>query len=84
MTPMDIDALQIVLNNNVIMSALRGVFADTLSRSLPAIDKDISNEVIGEKYRAYHDCTNIVWNAFQTLESYKKVSEEKKIDDLHI
>lgn len=83
MTPSDVDALQIILQNETIMAALRKVFENTLATSLPAVHGE-DNAVIGEKYRAYHDSTNIVHRAFQTLESYKKVQSVGTSDSRHI
>lgn len=79
----EIDALQIILNNETIMRALRKVFANTLSTSLPAVQGE-NNQVVGEKYRAYHDSTNIVHRAFLTLESYKKTENTGTADTRHI
>jgi hypothetical protein len=83
MTDAHIDALQIILNNPTIMVALRKVFADTLATSLPAVQGE-DNQVVGEKYRAYHDSTNIVHRAFLTLESYKKTENMGTVDTRHI
>jgi hypothetical protein len=83
MTDAHIDALQIILNNPTIMVALRKVFADTLATSLPAVQGE-DNQVVGEKYRAYHDSTNIVHRAFLTLESYKKTENTGTADTRHI
>lgn len=83
MTDAHIDALQIILNNPTIMVALRKVFEDTLATSLPAVQGE-DNQVIGEKYRAYHDSTNIVHRAFLTLESYKKIVDTNSTELRHI
>lgn len=84
MNDSQIDALQIILNNETIMRSLRKVFEDTLATSLPTVFNHEDNEVVGQKYRAYHDATNIVHNAFRSLESYKKVANTNSSEPTHI
>lgn len=71
MTPSQIDALQIIINNETIMSALRAVFLEEVEESRPSV-QDQTNEVIGQKYRAYHTGKEMIDDAFIRLASYNK------------
>lgn len=79
----EIDALQIVLNNEVILFSLRKVFEGELATALPNINGE-ANDVIGQKYRAYNTSKQIIEDAFIKLESLKKTSTTPQIDTRHI
>ena len=78
-----IDALQIVLNNPVIMGALDRVFTITLESQSPIVGNE-DNKVIGEKYRAYSSSKEIIKKAFTNLETYKKTDNGSKKVSRHI
>lgn len=82
MTEHQIDALQIVLNNETVMSALKQAFKDVVQEAMPDTSGD--NTIIGEKYRAYNKAKEIVEDAFVALEQYKKPKEGNQIDVRHI
>ena len=83
MNESQIDALQIVLNNPVILGALYQVFQEELKESLPKVDGE-SNEVIGQKYRAYELSKQIISDAFTTLNGYQKSREDGQKNTRHI
>lgn len=78
-----IDALQIILNNELIMGALRDVFNDIIAKELPdaTIEDDV---VIGQKYRAYRTASKTVDKAFKELESYRKPTTQNRDSVQHI
>lgn len=78
-----IDALQIVLNNSVIMSALLKVSSDMLAESLPDIENE-DNSVVGEKYRAYKSSERLINSIFERLITYQKTQGEVKKISRHI
>lgn len=83
MTEHQIDALQIILNNETVMSALKQAFKDVVQKELPKVGTE-NNEVIGERYRGYEKAKEIVEDAFIELEQYKKPKEGNQIDVRHI
>lgn len=83
MTQGQIDALQIVLISDSIMSALKEVFNEAYAEKGPAIYNE-SDEIIGQKYRAYSTAKQVINHAFTQLESYKKPKQSDAVDALHI
>lgn len=83
MTEGQIDALQIVLNNPVVLSALREVFDEALDESLPDVENE-SDDVVGQKYRAYNSTQKTVSKSFDKLLSYYKGDKRDQVDVKHI
>lgn len=83
MNDSQIDALQVILNSESIMSALKQVFADEINDSLPAIQGE-DDAVVGQKYRAYCTARMIVGDALRRLQSLKKADASSNIDVRHI
>lgn len=83
MTDGEIDALQIILNNEVIMRALKKVFDGAVTDSLPQIGAE-DDSVVGQKYRAYESARQVVGYGFLNLESYRKSSTSGTGDVRHI
>ena len=75
MTQGNIDALQIVLNSDAIMGALRSVFREAADRERPTAGI-ADNGVLGERYRAYETAQNILEKAFSELEMYRKPQKD--------
>lgn len=72
-----VDALQILLNNELAMKAVREVFNQAISEQLPNIENE-SDEIVGAKYRAYAVSVKTLESAFQKLEEYRKFKETRK------
>jgi hypothetical protein len=78
----EVDALQIVVKSDAVMSALRAVFIESVERKEPSIDGD--DALIGQKYRAYRTAIGIIDDAFLELEKAKKEKVEGDEDVRHI
>ena len=83
MTPQKIDALQIILNNEVAMLALREVFDKVVKDVEPKVS-DENDIVLGQKYRAYDTSKVIVEKSFTELMNYQKSKNEGNVDSRHI
>jgi len=72
------DSLQIILNNEILLSAIRSVFDETIELSRPMISVADDNALLGEKFRAYEVAKTLIERGFVDLRSYKKVEETKQ------
>ena len=65
------DKIQGLLGDEMMLGILRKIFGETVRRIQPEVSKGDTNEVLGEKYRAYEEAKIIVDAAFQNLLSLK-------------
>lgn len=70
MNELEKDLLQILLNNDPLLTAIRKVFYLTVEKEKPLIGES-SNDLLGEKYRAYELTKQIIEKGFIDLMSYK-------------
>lgn len=73
-----IDAIQIVLNNEVILSALHQLLHEAIEDSKPVASNFIQDETLGQNYRAYSTAQGIVAVAFSKMESHRKSNPQGK------
>lgn len=83
MNEQKIDALQIVLNSEVVMTALKEVFAEEVEEARPQ-GVEVEDSVLGQKYRAYTVAKKIVSDAFIRLQTHQKPSGSKPPKGRHI
>ncbi len=72
------DSLQIILSNELLLSAIRSVFEETIEDFTPKAGETDSNELLGQKFRAYETAVNLVKKGFINLESYKVDKKQEK------
>ena len=72
------DKLQIILNDEILMSAIRGVFEEAIERLKPQVNEMDNNTIIGEKYRAYDLGKKIIEQGFVDLDAYMNNKKENK------
>ena len=65
------DSLQTILNNEILLKAIRMVFEERIEQERPEVKGGQDNALIGEKYRAYEQSKQILDNGFIDLMSYK-------------
>ena len=75
------DTLQILLNNELLLKVIHKVFNEVIEANLPIVNKDDSNALLGEKYRAYEVSKSILDMGFRSLNSYKKVVNLKGLSN---
>jgi len=78
-----IDALQVILNNDVTMKALRTVFDQTIQDNLPTVGTE-PDDVIGQRYRATTAAQTIINDAFALMQTYRKDSAPNTSEHRHI
>lgn len=71
------DTLQPLLNNEILLEALRLVFKARIKKSKPNV-KDADNELVGQQYRAYEQANEMIEKAFQDLKDYKTEKKTEK------
>jgi len=72
------DKLQTILNDELLLKALREVFDQTIENSKPLITERDDNSLLGEKYRAYLMAKEIVERGFTELNSYRIDRQKEK------
>lgn len=77
------DQIQKLLHDDILLKILKKVFYQTISQNIPEIREGQSNELLGEKYRAYEQAKGIIEAAFIDLNSYLRVVAEKKDMDFN-
>ena len=80
MNPVEKDKLRFILEDDVMLSALRKLFSVTIEKNKPTI-KDENDSVVGQKYRGYTLSKEILNSAFIELESYRKGESETSISN---
>lgn len=65
------DSLQTILNNEILLKAIRMVFEERIEQERPEVKEGQDNALIGEKYRAYEQSKQILDKGFIDLMSYK-------------
>ena len=75
------DLLQSLLNNEPLLKVVHKVFNEVVESNCPQVREGDSNELLGEKYRAYELSKQILLSGFRQLETYKKGrSPEDKVN----
>lgn len=67
--------LQILAEDSVTLQALKMVFEEQIEKTKPEVGTD-SDEVVGQRYRAYDLAKNLLRQTLIDIESYKN----KKVD----
>ena len=65
------DRLQIILNDEVLLDAIRAVFDQAIEKAKPEVNENDDNNVLGEKYRAYELAKSILEEGFIGLYSHQ-------------
>jgi hypothetical protein len=84
MTQHDTDALQIVVKSEPIMRALRTIFDETIEQNKPRVTTEDTDEVVGQKYRAYDTAKQLLITALDNIEALEKSFPQGKGDTRHI
>jgi hypothetical protein len=63
--------LEIIVNDDLLLQAIRAVFDETIDKEKPEIGKEQDNNLLGEKYRAYEVAKEMIRKGFTDLMSYK-------------
>jgi len=72
------DKLQIILHDELLLSAIEEVFEEAVKQSIPEVKPTDDNSLLGEKYRAYELSRQIIRQGFIDLNSYKIDKKENK------
>ena len=75
LTQLEIDKLQHLLGDEFLLKIIEKVFDSTLNRNLPEVKWIDTNNIIGQRYRAYDQAKGLIRAAFLDLLSYKKEPE---------
>ena len=65
------DKLQQILNDELLLSAIRNVFDETIEEFKPNVGETTDNVLLGEKFRSYETAKEIIKKGFINLLSYK-------------
>jgi hypothetical protein len=68
------DKLGIIVNDELLLKALRAVFDERIEKSNPEVIDD--NTKLGENYRAYIKSKEVVEEAFNDLNNYKQGNKQ--------
>jgi len=80
LSKLEIDKLQHLLNDDLLLKTIEKIFNMSLDRNLPEIKWMETNNLIGQRYRAYEQAKGIIRAAFIDLISYKnEVVKDEKI-----
>lgn len=74
------DRLRLILNDDLLLSAVRKVFMDETELHKP-VEGTEDDAVLGQKYRAYLKAKDIIVDSFSRLESYRVSHGEKSVDN---
>lgn len=64
--------------NDVLLAALREVFDERIEKEKPVISAADDNTLLGQKYRTYEECKQIIDKSFLDIKSYKTGKPEQK------
>jgi len=65
------DRLQTILNDQLILDAIRAVFDEVIEQEKPRVVEGEDNIVLGQKYRAYEKAKQLLEKGFIDLTGYK-------------
>lgn len=65
------DKLATVVEDELLLEALKAVFDERIAIERPHLNETDNNTLLGEKYRAYNQSEIIIEKAFADLMSYK-------------
>jgi hypothetical protein len=65
------EKLQRLNDDTVLLEALKVLIDEGIEKKKPIIDETTNNDVIGEKYRAYHQAKKIFDEVLLEIDSYK-------------
>ncbi len=71
MNELFLDKLSIIAGDKLLLQVLRAIFDERIEKEKPEIGEGQTNELLGEKYRAYESSKEILKKAFQDLEAYE-------------
>ena len=74
------DRLQILLKDDFLFVVVQKILTDTIEEEKPVIGENISNVLIGEKYRAYDEAKKILEKGIKKLKTYKIITDKDKIN----
>ena len=63
--------LKIIADNEVLMNGLRRLFMERLNKERDSVNKNDTNEILGQKTRAYIQTEEIITKAFNDLNAHK-------------
>ena len=75
------DKLQVIAGDELLIDAVKTVFARRIELEKPEVKDDDDNVLLGEKYRAYEKAKSILNLAIIDITDYKGVS--KKSNNFH-
>lgn len=73
------DKLQMIVNDDLLIQAIRAVFEERIEKEKPKISEVIDNEALGQIYRAYEMAKLMIDEGFIDLMSYKLPTKPFKI-----
>ena len=72
------DKLQIISNDDLLLTAIRAVFDEVIEKEKPEIREGQDDILLGQKYRAYELSKKIIEQGFIELASYKVGKKPEK------
>jgi hypothetical protein len=73
------DRIQLLLNDAMLMDTVKKIFSIEIEKSFPRVEAMEDNQLLGEKYRAYHEAKAILGLAFLSMNSYRREPKDEKI-----
>lgn len=70
----ELDKLQVFLADEVLLATVHKIFTGVIEQNRPVVS-DETNEIVGQKYRAYELSKQILAEAFTELENQKKTEQ---------
>ena len=70
--------LEIIVNDDLLIQALKAVFDERIEQEKPQILEVENNEALGERYRAYEVAKILIEKSFVDLMSYKINRKESR------
>jgi len=73
------EQLEILNNNKAMLQAVEKIFKEQIKDAKPSTETGDSNDVLGQKFRAYEKAEEILNNAILEIKSYKKETHKEEV-----
>lgn len=75
------DKLKYIAEDELLLRAIKHIFDKNIEEEKPDVERTDSDEIVGQKYRAYENAKRILTETFKDIQSFKSQKvETKKLD----
>jgi hypothetical protein len=73
-----LDKLKILAENEIILKALKAIFDERINKERPIVNQGESDELLGQKFRAYERAKEIIEAGFGDINNLKEIKNPTK------